>query len=103
MKKQRYLLPSGFLITLLLYVYFIPPVNLFAFIGFYTLVFAVAYTSLHLRFPKNISLLWSVAVCTYLLLRQFKLDTLLTIILFVGVVLSLQMYLQPPSRRRFGK
>lgn len=103
MKKQRYLYPFGCWLILLVYILIIPPANPIAFIAFYLLVYAALYISLLLPLPQKLAMLWSSAVCVYLLLWQFDLDSPFTIILFTAVVATLYMFLRPPSRRRFGK
>ncbi|MCL4339085.1 hypothetical protein M1271_05340 [Patescibacteria group bacterium] len=95
-RKNRRKLISRTAITItifLLYVNIFPPESPFSFLGFYLLATLTLFFFFMIFLDsKSQSILWSLTIITFLILRQFHLENVLNILILASLAVTLAIY-----------
>jgi len=74
------------------YVYFIPPVYILSYLGFYVIFLFLVYSTVRIFISKTRSVFWALIIFVYLLFRQFEISNLINTLLLLGIFLTLELY-----------
>ncbi len=93
LKRSKSLFKPFILIAILGgFIFFVPPENILYFAAFYILLFTAIWQILQTFFDNKKSLVYTIIIITYLLLRQNKIDNILNVILLAGLFVALEIY-----------
>lgn len=76
------------------FIFIIPPAYLSALIIFYLLLFLSLAATLNIFASFTRSLLWSLLIIIYLILRQNHLDNNINTLILLGILVTLEIYLR---------